>query len=80
MILWHVMWQFVTVTCDVMLISNPKPKNKKINENKIKMRKEIKISKVYYLQLWQDDSYINLDDLSVFYRIFYHRLCFCISY
>jgi len=34
-----------------MLISNPKPKNKKINENKIKMRKEIKISKVYYLQL-----------------------------
>jgi len=42
----------VTVTCDVMLIPNPKFKNKKIIENKMKMKKEMKINKVYYLQFW----------------------------
>jgi len=32
------MWQFVTVTCDIILIPNSKSKNKKINgkENKNK--------------------------------------------
>jgi len=39
------MWQFVTVIYNIMLISNFKFENKKINE------KENRKKKVYYLQL-----------------------------
>ena len=36
--------------CDITLTPNPWFKNKKINKNKIKMRKDMKINRVYYLQ------------------------------
>jgi len=32
--LCYILWQFVTVIYDIILISNLKSKNKKINENK----------------------------------------------
>ena len=37
----------ITVTYNIILISNLKSKIRKINENK-KIRKEVKINKVYY--------------------------------
>jgi len=42
---------YVTVMCDITLTSNPKFKIRKINKKKRKVRKKMKINRVYYFQL-----------------------------
>ena len=52
-LLYSFMWYIIYIWYNIILTSNSKFKIEKINKIKIKIRKEVKINKVYYLQLWQ---------------------------
>jgi len=48
----------VIITCDIMLISNPKfPIRKQMKNKNKKIKKEMKINKVYHLEFWHYPSF-----------------------
>jgi len=48
-LLYSFMWYIIYIWYNIILTSNSKFKIEKINKIKIKIRKEVKINKVYYL-------------------------------